>query len=104
MRQAVEILNVFSTFPVDTRRRFNVETSYETTSCASTGLTLKQIFWKTKTFLKKTGVPFLVENTYIENVLFPYKTAISDVEWKGRVGKLFCSYHYVLVCTRKFPI
>ena len=39
-------------------------------------LTLKQIFWKTKTFFKKLEYRFLVENSKIENALFPYKTVI----------------------------
>ena len=41
-------------------------------------LTLKQIFWKVKTFLKKLGYHFLVESTKIENVSLLYKTAISE--------------------------
>ena len=54
MLQSVDILNVFYT------------------------LTLKQIFWKTKTFFKKLEYRFLVESTKIENASFPYKTAISE--------------------------
>ena len=38
-------------------------------------LTLKKIFWRTKTFLKKLEHCFLVERTMIENTSFPYKTA-----------------------------
>ena len=45
-------------------------------------LTLKEIFWKTKTFYKKLKYRFLVENTNIENASFPYKTAISEVNVK----------------------
>ena len=41
-------------------------------------LTLKQIFWKTKTFFKKLENYFLVESIKIENASFPYKTAISE--------------------------
>ena len=41
-------------------------------------LTLKQIFWKTKTFFKKLEYGFLGESTKIENALFPYKRAISE--------------------------
>ena len=44
--------------------------------------TLKQIFWKTKTFLKKLEYSFLVESTKIENVSFPYKTATSEANVK----------------------
>ena len=45
-------------------------------------LTLKQIFWKTKIFFQKTGVPFLVETTEIENTSFPFKTALSETNVK----------------------
>ena len=45
-------------------------------------LTLKEIFRKTRTFYKKLKYRFLVENTKIENALFPYKTAISEVNVK----------------------
>ena len=39
---------------------------------------LRQIFWKTKKFFEKLEYSFLVEIAKIENVSFPYKTAISD--------------------------
>ena len=39
-------------------------------------LTLKQIFWKTKTSLKKLEYRFLVETTKIESTSFPSKTAL----------------------------
>ena len=55
MWQSVKILNVFNT------------------------LTLKHIFWKTKTFFKKLKYRFLVESTKIKNALFLYKAAISEV-------------------------
>ena len=42
-------------------------------------LTLKQIFGKTETFFKELEDRFLVENTKIENVSFPYETATSEV-------------------------
>ena len=54
MGQSVEILNVFNT------------------------LTLKQIFWKTKTFFKKLEYCFLVESTRTESASFQYKTARSE--------------------------
>ena len=41
-------------------------------------LTLKQIFWKTKTIFQKLEYSFLVESTKIENTSFPYKTAMSE--------------------------
>ena len=58
MWQSPKILNVFNT------------------------LTLKQIFWTTKTFFKKLEQYFLVESTKIENASFPYKTAISEANAK----------------------
>ena len=58
MWQSVKILNVFST------------------------LTLKQIFWRIKTFFKKLEYRFLVESTKIENASFPYKTVISEANVK----------------------
>ena len=45
-------------------------------------LTLKQIFWKTKTFSKKLEYRFLVESTKIGNASFSYKTAISEANVK----------------------
>ena len=41
-------------------------------------LTLKQIFWRTKTFFKKLEDNFLVEATKIEITSFPFKTALSE--------------------------
>ena len=41
-------------------------------------LTLKQIFWKTRTFLKTLDYRFFVETTKIENTSFPVKTAQSE--------------------------
>ena len=41
-------------------------------------LTLKQIFWKTKTFFKKLEYRFLVEATKIEYTPFPLKIALSE--------------------------
>ena len=70
MWQSVELLNDFNT------------------------LTLKQIFWKTKTFFKKLAYRFLVENTEIENALFPYKTAISEANVKtNRMVNTKWTYH-----------
>ena len=45
-------------------------------------LTLIQVFWKTKTFLKKLEYSFLVETTKIENSSFLCKTALSEVNVK----------------------
>ena len=58
MWQSVEILNVFNI------------------------LTLKQIFYKTKTFYKKLEYHFLVESTKIENASFPYKTTMPEANAK----------------------
>ena len=70
MWQSVKILNVFNT------------------------LTLKQIFWKTKTVLLKLEYVFLFESTKIENSSFPYKTAISEVNVKtNRMITTKWTYH-----------
>ena len=58
MLQSGKILNVFNT------------------------LTLKQIFWKTKTFFKKLEYRFLVESTKTEKASFPYETAVSEAKVK----------------------
>ena len=56
-------------------------------------LTLKQIFWKTKTFFKKLEKSFLVESNKIENVTFPYKTALSEDNVKTkRMGRTKQAY------------
>ena len=50
-------------------------------------LTLKQINWKMKTFFKKLEYCFLVESTKIENVTFPNKTALQEINFKtSRIG------------------
>ena len=57
-------------------------------------LTLKQIFWKTKTFFKKLEYCFLVESAEIENALFPYKTAIPEANVKtNKMAATKWSYH-----------
>ena len=57
-------------------------------------LTLKQIFWKTKTFFKKLEYRFLVENTKIENISFSFKTALSEANVKAnRTATTKCTYH-----------
>ena len=73
-------------------------------------LTLKQIFWKKKTFFKKLEHRFLVESIKAENATFPYKTAISEASvkanrmvttlffWKFRVS-LRTSYKELIWCT-----
>ena len=70
MWQLVEILNLFNT------------------------LTLKQIFWKMKTFFKKLEYRFLVASTKIENASFPYKIAISEANVKtNRMMAKKWTYH-----------
>ena len=70
MWQSVKISNVFNT------------------------LTLKQIFWKTKTFFKKLEYRFLVETTKIENTSFPFKTALSEANVKtNRMVTTKWTYH-----------
>ena len=57
-------------------------------------LTLKQIFWKTKTFFKKLEYLFLVETTKIENTSFPFKTALSEANVKtNRMATTKWTYH-----------
>ena len=49
--------------------------------------TLKQIFWKMQTVFKKLKYSSLVESTKIENITFPYKTALSESNAKtNRMG------------------
>ena len=45
-------------------------------------LTLKQIFWKTKSLFKKLEYHFLVEATKTENTSFPFKIALSQAHVK----------------------
>ena len=57
-------------------------------------LNLKQVFWKTKNTFKKLGYRFLVANINIENVTFPYKTALSEANAKtDRMGSRKWSYY-----------
>ena len=57
-------------------------------------LTLKQIFWKTKTFFKKLEYRFLVEATKIENMPFPFKTALLEANVKSnRMATAKWTYH-----------
>ena len=46
-------------------------------------LTLEQVVWKTKTFIKKLGYHFSVESTAIENATFPFKTPLSKADIKA---------------------
>ena len=70
MWQSVKVLNVFN------------------------ALTLIQIFWKTKSFLKKLKCSFLVETTKIESTSFPFKTALSETNVKtNRMATTKWTYH-----------
>ena len=70
MRQSVKVSNVFNT------------------------LTLKQIFWKTKTFFKKLDYLFLVETTKIENTSFPFKTTLPEANVKtNRMAAIKWTYY-----------
>ena len=45
--------------------------------------TLKQIYWKTKTFFKKLKYRFLIESAKIENASFPFKAVKSKANIKA---------------------
>ena len=70
-------------------------------------LTLKQIFWKTKTFFTKLKYRFFAESTKIENALFPYKTAISKAnvttkkmvttKWTYKKERSFASNYFIFL-------
>ena len=63
MWQSLEILTVFNT------------------------LTLEQIFWITKTFFKKLDYRLVVESTKIKKASWPYKTAMSEANFKtNKIG------------------
>ena len=57
-------------------------------------LTLKLVFWKTKTSFKKLKYSFLVEAAKIENTSFPFKTAQSEANVKtNRIATTKWTYH-----------
>ena len=70
-------------------------------------LSLKQIFWKKKTFFKKLEYRFLVESSNIENALFPYKIAISEAnvktnkmvttKWTYQKERSFASNYFIFL-------
>ena len=62
MWQAVKVSNVFNT------------------------LSLKQIFFEAKIFIKKLEYRFLVETTKSEDTAFPFKTALSEANVKTQNG------------------
>ena len=56
--------------------------------------TLKQIFWKTKTFFKKLECRFLVQTTKIESTSFPFETTLSEANCKtNRMATSKWTYH-----------
>ena len=57
-------------------------------------LTLKQIYWKVKTFFKKLENGFLVETTKIESTPFSFKTALLEANVKtNRMATTKWTYH-----------
>ena len=57
-------------------------------------LSLKQIFWKAKTFFKKLEYRFLVEAAKIGNTSFPFKTDLSEANVKtNRMATAKWIYH-----------
>ena len=57
-------------------------------------LTLKHSFLGNENLFQKTGVPFLVETTEIENTSFPFKTALSETNVKAnRMATKKWTYH-----------
>ena len=87
MQQSLEILNGFNTS------------------------TLKQVFWKTQTLLKKTAVIFLVESAKIEIATWPYETVktyrMGSTKWiyhkEQNISKFYfslrTSYKELIWCT-----
>ena len=66
----------------------------ENFECFQGNFTLKQIFWKTKTFFKKLEYDFLVEATKIENTPFSFKAALPEASVKtNRMATTKWSYH-----------
>ena len=74
--------------------------------------TLKQIFWKKKTFFKKLEYDFLVESIKIESASFPYKTVISEAnvinvivktnkmvttKWTYHIERSFASNYFIFL-------
>ena len=71
--------------------------------CMTVSLILKQIFWKTKIFLKKLEYHFLVESTKIETHNFhtklPYQkpNGIVSIKWTYRKERSFASNYFVFL-------
>ena len=61
-------------------------------------LSLKQIFWETKTFFKELEYSFLVESNKIENASSPSKTVISEAKVKtNKMVTTKWTYHKELI-------
>ena len=68
-------------------------------------LTLKQIFWKTKTFFKKLKYHYLVRSAKTEIAKFPYKIVLSETsvgKYKKYVQKGALTNNGVLLVTTYF--
>ena len=57
-----------------------------------------------QTLFKKLEYRFLVESTKIDNITFPYKTALSEDNVKtNRMGSTKCTYHKEQSFASNFP-
>ena len=68
-------------------------------------LTLKQVFWKSKTFFKKLECGFLAEGSKIEKASFPYETATLEANVKtNRMVSTKWTYHKEQIFASKYFI
>ena len=68
-------------------RHFFYDNHWKLWTYSILSLTLKQIFWKTKTFFKKLKCGFLVESSENDSASFSYKTALPKTNVKiNRMG------------------
>ena len=56
----------------------------------------EQIFWNTKTFLKKLEYHFSFETTKIENTTFPFKTTLSEANVMSFSSNYFAFFENLL--------
>ena len=75
------MLGIFQNNPPFERSACFYVTISEVLNIFST-LTLIQIFWKTKILFKKLEYRFSVKTTEIKNTSFPFKTALSEANFK----------------------
>ena len=88
------VLTVLGVFKIVLRLRDRLVSIWKSLEILNVfnALTLKQIFWITKTFSKKLENRFLVESTKIENPAFLYKTTLSEANVKvNRTGSTKCT-------------